>query len=67
MRLKKVEKREKQGRVRGPLAKLSSPDSGQVEKALGPLRLIERCSKRRQCERDGVGWSFGVHGRKLCG
>ena len=67
MRLKEVEKRDEQGRVGGPVAKLLSPDSGQVEKAAGPLRFIERCSKRRQSERDRVGWSFSVHGRIMCG
>ena len=70
MGFKEVEEGDEQLRVRSPLPKLLSPDSGQVEEAPGPLWFIERCCKRRESERYRVswriGWSFGVQGRKLC-
>ena len=62
MPFEEVEQGDEQSRVGGAFAKLLSPDSGQVEEALGPLRFIERCCKRRQSERDRVGWSLGVQG-----
>ena len=67
MTFEEIEHGREQSRVCSAFAKLLSPDSGQVEEALGPPRFIERCSKRRQSERDRIGWSFGVQGRKLCG
>lgn len=62
MAFEEVEQGDEQVRVGRAFAKLPSPDSGQVEEALGPLRLIERCCKRRQSERDRVGWSLNVQG-----
>ena len=47
MRLEKLEQRHEQRPFAGPSAKLACPDSGQVEEALRPPRLIERCGKRR--------------------
>ena len=43
MTFKEVEQGDEQGRVGRALAKLVSPDSGQVEEALRPSRFIERC------------------------
>ena len=62
MGFQEVEQSDEQRGVRGTLPKFLSPDSGQVEEALGPLGLIERCGKRRQCKRDRVSWCFGVQG-----
>ena len=41
-------------------AKLVSPDSGQVEEALRPTIVSERCGKRGKREGDGVIW-VSVH------
>ena len=43
MAFEEVEKRDEQGWLGGAIAKLVSPDSGQVEEALRPSRFIERC------------------------
>ena len=46
MPFEEVEQGNEQSRVGGAFTQLLSPDSGQVEEALGPLRFIERCGER---------------------
>jgi hypothetical protein len=46
MGFEEVEQGDKQGRVGRSLAKIASPDSGQVEEAPGPHWLLERCGQR---------------------
>jgi len=62
MRLEKLDQRGEEPRFAGPTPELVRPDSGQVEEALRPLRLVERCGKRRKCKGIGIGWSLAVHG-----
>ena len=46
MRFKKFEECDQQDGIRSPFAQLVSPDSGQVEEALGPSWFIKRCGQR---------------------
>ena len=46
MRLEKLDQRDEEPRLAGPSPELVCPNSGQVEEALRPLRVIERCGKR---------------------
>jgi hypothetical protein len=62
MSFKEVEEGDEQGRVGGALAKFESPDSGQVEEALRPSWIAERCGQRSKAEGNRVVWTFVVHG-----
>ena len=65
MRLEKLDQRGEQPRLARASPELICPDSGQVEEAPGPLRLIERCGKRRECKGVGIGWRLAEHGLEL--
>ena len=65
MRFEKLDQRGEEPRFAGPAPELVRPDSGQIEEALRPLRLIERCGKRRECKGVGIGWRLAVHGLEL--
>ena len=68
MCFEKFEQRGQQPWLTGALPELVCPDSGQVEEALRPPRLIERCGKRRERESTwvgGIGWRLAVQGLGL--
>ena len=46
MSFEEVEQGDEQGRVGRAVTKILSPDSGQLEEALGPPWFIERCGQR---------------------
>jgi len=48
MRLEKMQDSGEQRRFAQPASKLVGPDSGQVEKALRPTLIAERCRKRSE-------------------
>ena len=62
MRFEEAEQRRKQVRLGGPTTQLVSPDSGQINEALRPTVVAERCGKRAKRESDGVIW-VSVHRR----
>jgi hypothetical protein len=63
VRLKKADERRKNGRLGRSGAKLVRPNSGQVEEAMGPAAVTERCRKRGkgQCVNilRGIIWRIG--------
>jgi len=62
MRFQKANQGGKQVWVGGAAPQLLCPDSGQVEEALRPAALSERCRKRGKGERVGIVVSFVDHG-----
>lgn len=61
MRFKETNQCDEDGRRIRLIWEHIRPDSGQVEKALGPPRFTKRCGKRRKIECDRIGWSFVAH------
>ena len=66
MRLEKADQRAQQCRLARPRAQLIRPDSGQVEEALRPAPVPERCRKRGQTQDGGIAggmiWRRRLHG-----
>ena len=64
MPFKKTEQRREHCRVVDPVPELLGPDSGQVEEALRPTIVAERCDKRSEGERHRIIWYPKVHSLK---
>ena len=54
MRLEETEQRREERRLGGSDLELFSPDSGQVEKALRPAIIAERCPERAKRQRNRI-------------
>ena len=59
MRLEKADESGEKRRFTGAGPKLVCPDSGQLDEALSPARLTERCCKGVKRERKGIIWRRG--------
>ena len=60
MSLKKTKERRKKRRVRGSCSQFFRPDSGQIEKALRPPLITDRCSKSSKGKDHGIFVVFAV-------
>jgi hypothetical protein len=69
VRLVRLEKADQPGKEIGVPragAELVRPNSSQVEEALGPAAVAERCRERRESERMRIIMRFALHGLRWC-
>ena len=62
MGFQETQERGEKRRIIKTIPELAGPDSGQVEEALRPTLVAERCGKRSEGERDRIIWYPGGHG-----
>jgi hypothetical protein len=61
IRLEKGDHRGEQPGIGGARSKLVRPNSGQVEQALRPALVAERCRKRGEGNSHRIIWCLGLH------
>jgi hypothetical protein len=62
MRFEETKQRREKRRIGETVPQLVGPDSGQVDEALRPTVIAERCGQRSERQRDGIIWYPKGHG-----